>query len=138
MGTYCSITNAFELGCDDQSVRARVFDRVSFVVSFPFYSPLRKAFLESFTDVRIRVVFAFWGWIAIATLWSPADYGLRFAEVWSWRKLLLFPMAWVLFRDPQLKRAAIFTLFVTASIYMLFSWSGTWDTFRSIGRHRDS
>ena len=36
MGTYCSITNAFELGCDDQSVRARVFDRVSFVVSFPF------------------------------------------------------------------------------------------------------
>lgn len=91
---------------------------------FLFYSPLRTAFLESFTDVRIRLVFAFWGWIAIATLWSPADYGLRFAEVWSWRKLLLFPMAWVLFRDPQLKRAAIFTLFVTASIYMLFSWSG--------------
>lgn len=91
---------------------------------FLLYSPLRTAFLESLSDIRIKLVFAFWGWVAIATFWSPVDYGLRFAEVWSWRKLLLFPMAWVLFRDPQLKRLAIFTLFVTATVYMLFSWSG--------------
>ena len=91
---------------------------------FLFYSPLRAAFLESFSDIRIKLVFAFWGWIAIATLWSPADFGLRFEEVWSWRKLLLFPMAWVLFRVPRLKRAAVFTLIVTAGIYMFFSWAG--------------
>lgn len=91
---------------------------------FLFYSPLRAAFLESFSDIRIKLVFAFWGWVAIATLWSPADFGLRFEEVWSWRKLLLFPMAWVLFRDPRLKRAAVFTLIVTAGIYMFFSWAG--------------
>lgn len=91
---------------------------------FLFYSPLRAAFLESFSDIRIKLVFAFWGWIAIATLWSPADFWLRFEEVWSWRKLLLFPMAWVLFRDPRLKRAAVFTLIVTAGIYMFFSWAG--------------
>lgn len=91
---------------------------------FLFYSPLRAAFLESFSDIRIKLVFAFWGWIAIATLWSPADFGLRFEEVWSWRKLLLFPMAWVLFKSPRLKRAAVFTLIVTAGIYMFFSWAG--------------
>lgn len=91
---------------------------------FLFYSPLRAAFLESFSDIRIKLVFAFWGWVAIATLWSPADFGLRFEEVWSWRKLLLFPMAWVLFREPRLKRAAVFTLAVTAGIYMFFSWAG--------------
>jgi O-antigen ligase len=91
---------------------------------FLFYSPLRAALLESFSDIRIKMVFAFWGWVAIATLWSPADFGLRFEEVWSWRKLLLFPMAWVLFRDPRLKRAAVFTLIVTAGIYMFFSWAG--------------
>lgn len=91
---------------------------------FLFYSPLRAAFLESFSDIRIKLVFAFWGWVAIATVWSPADFGLRFEEVWSWRKLLLFPMAWVLFRDPRLKRAAVFTLIVTAGIYMFFSWAG--------------
>ena len=91
---------------------------------FLFYSPLREAFLESFSDIRIKLVFAFWGWIAIATLWSPADFGLRFDEVWSWRKLLLFPMAWVLFRNARLKRAAVFTLIVTAGIYMFFSWAG--------------
>jgi O-antigen ligase len=33
-------------------------------------------------------------------------------------------MAWVLFRDPRLKRAAVFTLIVTAGIYMFFSWAG--------------
>jgi O-antigen ligase len=91
---------------------------------FLFYSPLRVAFVESFSDIRIKLVFVFWGWIAIATLWSPADFGLRFDEVWSWRKLLLFPMAWVLFRNARLKRAAVFTLIVTAGIYMFFSWAG--------------
>ena len=91
---------------------------------FLFYSPLRAAFLESFSDIRIKLVFAFWGWIAIATLWSPADLELRFEEVWSWRKLLLFPMAWVLFRDPRLKCAVFFTLVVTVAIYMFLSWAG--------------
>ena len=91
---------------------------------FLFYSPLRIAFLESFSDIRIKLIFAFWGWIAISTFWSPADYGLRLEEVWSWRKLLLFPMGWVLFKGPRLKRAAIFTLVATASVYMFFSWAG--------------
>jgi len=91
---------------------------------FLFYLPLRTAFLKSFSDIRIKLVFAFWGWVAIATLWSPADYWLRFEEVWSWRKLALFPMVWVLFRGPRLKRVAIYTLVATASIYMFFSWAG--------------
>ena len=91
---------------------------------FLFYSPLRRAFVESFSDIRIKLVFAFWGWTAVATLWSPADYGLRFEEVWSWRKLLLFPMAWVLFKESQLKRVAILTLVAVAGVYMFFSWAG--------------
>ena len=91
---------------------------------FLFYSPLRRAFVGSFSDIRIRLVFAFWGWVALATLWSPADYSLRFEEVWSWRKLLLFPIAWVLFKEARLKRAAIFILFAAASVYMVFSWAG--------------
>ena len=91
---------------------------------FLFYSPLRRAFVGSFSDIRIRLVFAFWGWVALATLWSPADYSLRFEEVWSWRKLLLFPMTWVLFKQEQLKGVAILTLSVTAGVYMFFSWAG--------------
>ena len=91
---------------------------------FLFYSPLRAAFLESFLDIRVKLVFTFWAWIAIATLWSPADYSMRFEEVWSWRKLLLFPMAWVLFKESRLKKIAISTLIGTASIYAVLSWSG--------------
>jgi len=91
---------------------------------FLLYSPLRCAFVESFSDIRIKLVFAFWGWAVVATFWSPADYGLRFEEVWSWRKLLLFPMAWVLFKEAQLKRVAILTLVAAASVYMCFSWAG--------------
>ena len=36
MGTRCPSIDALELGGDDPGVRARVLDRVSFVVSFPF------------------------------------------------------------------------------------------------------
>ena len=36
MGAGCPIIDALELGSDDPSVCARVLDRVSFVVSFPF------------------------------------------------------------------------------------------------------
>jgi len=35
---------------------------------FLFYSPLRRAFVESFSDIRIKLVFAFWGWTAVTTL----------------------------------------------------------------------
>lgn len=91
---------------------------------FLFYPPLRLAFFEVFSDIRIKLVFVFWGWVALATAWSPADYVDRFEEVWSWRKLVLFPMAWVLFSNPQLKRVAMFTLITTAGVYMLFSWAG--------------
>ena len=91
---------------------------------FLFYAPLRAAFLATFSDIRIKLTFAFWAWVVIATLWSPVDYLLRFEEVWSWRKLLLFPMAWALFSERRLKEVAILTLVVTASVYMLFSWAG--------------
>lgn len=91
---------------------------------FVFYSPLRRAFLQACSDIRVKLVFVFWGWIAIATLWSSADYFLRLEEVWSWRKLTLFPMAWVLFGVPRSKLVAIFTLVSIASLYMLASWAG--------------
>ena len=91
---------------------------------FLFYRPLRLAIVASFSDIRIKLVFAFWVWVAIATLWSPADYFDRFEEVWSWRKLLLLPMAWVLFKEIQTQRFAIWILVATASTYMIFSWLG--------------
>lgn len=90
---------------------------------FLLYSPLRCAFVESFSDIRIKLVFAFWGWAALDTLWSPADYDRRFEEVWSWRKLLLFPMAWVLFKEMHLKRVAILILVTTAGVSMCFWWA---------------
>lgn len=110
-------------------VMTRAFALVSLIefllwCLFLFYSPLRASFLEALTDIRVKLVFAFWGWVAIATTWSSVDYGLRFEEVWSWRKLLLFPIAWVLFKDPRLKRVAIFTFVATAGVYMFFSWAG--------------
>lgn len=91
---------------------------------FLFYTPLRTAFIAAFSDIRVKLVFLFWGWVVIATLWSPVDYVERFDEVWSWRKLLLFPMAWVLFQEARAKNIVVYTLIITASLYMIFSWAG--------------
>lgn len=91
---------------------------------FLFYSPLRRMFLDAFLDLRILLIFVFWGWVVLAMFWSNADYYSRFDEVWSWRKVLLLPMAWVLFKDDRLKKISILTFTVGASVFMTFSWLG--------------
>ena len=71
---------------------------------FLFNKTLRQRFVESVKDPRIGLVMVFWAWIALSMLWSPAPWPERFDDWLSWRKLLLFPMAFSVFREDSAKR----------------------------------
>jgi hypothetical protein len=91
---------------------------------FLFYRPLRLDFLKSLSVPPIRWLFLFWAWIALAMLWSEADWVTRFEEWFSWRKLLLVPMSFVLFKNSSIKNVLIWVLILVSALYMAFSWLG--------------
>jgi O-antigen ligase len=85
---------------------------------------LRRRFVESVKDPRIGLVMVFWAWIALSMLWSPAPWPERFDDWLSWRKLLLFPMAFSVFREDSAKRLVWWVLIGVAAGYMVMSWLG--------------
>ena len=93
---------------------------------FLFNKTLRQRFLESVKDPRIGLVMVFWAWIALSMLWSPAPWPERFDDWLSWRKLLLFPMAFSVFREDSAKRLVWWVLIGVAAGYMVMSWLGFW------------
>ncbi len=93
---------------------------------FLFNKTLRQRFVESVKDPRIGLVMVFWAWIALSMLWSPAPWPERFDDWLSWRKLLLFPMAFSVFREDSAKRLVWWVLIGVAAGYMVMSWLGFW------------
>ncbi|MDP5325353.1 MAG: O-antigen ligase family protein [Litorivicinaceae bacterium] len=94
---------------------------------FLFNKTLRQRFVESVKDPRIGLVMVFWAWIALSMLWSPAPWPERFDDWLSWRKLLLFPMAFSVFREDSAKRLVWWVLIGVAAGYMVMSWLGFLD-----------
>jgi O-antigen ligase len=93
---------------------------------FLFNRTLRQRFVESLKDPRIALVMLFWGWVALSMLWSPAPWAERLDDWLSWRKLLLFPMAFSVFREDSAKRLVWWVLIGVAAGYMVMSWLGFW------------
>lgn len=94
-------------------------------ILFLAYGPLRREFLSAIKDPRVFMIMIFWLWVAIAGFWGVAEIGERVDEWLSWRKLLLVPFCFVLFRDTSVKRALMLTLIVACTPYMIFSWLGS-------------
>jgi len=115
LGIVIAMTRAFAV--------VSLFEAI-LVFLFLSHPGLRRAFAEVLKDPRVFMVMAFWGWVAIATLWGSATLEERFEEWWSWRKLLLVPMCFILFRDVRTKVAFLWTLIGICSVYMIFSWLG--------------
>ena len=91
---------------------------VCIVLSVSF---IRRA-LFSLSDLRVFVLMAFLGWIALAMLWGKATYDVRFDELVSWRKILLFPIALTLFDTKQSKLLMVKTFVIWVFAYCLVSW----------------
>ncbi len=74
-------------------------------------------------DARVLILLAFVVWIAVAMCWGQASVGERLEELLSWRKLLLFPLALVIF-DTRESRLLFLTVFISwVFIYSLVSWA---------------
>jgi O-antigen ligase len=88
-------------------------------------SSLRTQLVQVHKDLRVLLVTSFWIWIAVACLWGQAPLEERLVDWWSWRKLLLVPFCFALFRSEHHKRWASYTLIGVCSIYMIASWLGS-------------
>lgn len=87
-------------------------------------SHLRSGYSESLKDVRVLLSLFFLAWIFIAMSWGVAPYGDRLEEVWSWRKLLLVPAVFMLFKEVGAKKSMNFVFILTCAGYMVGSWLG--------------
>lgn len=87
-------------------------------------SHLRSAYSESLKDVRVLLSLCFVAWVSIAMSWGVAPYADRLEELWSWRKLLLVPAVFMLFKDVAAKKRMNFVFILTCAGYMVGSWLG--------------
>lgn len=85
---------------------------------------LRKQILQACRDPRVALVFIFWSWVLVACLWGQAPPFEKFQDWWSWRKLILVPICFVLFRREIDKYWLAAALFTACSAYMILSWLG--------------
>lgn len=92
------------------------------VLLFLFSADLRRALLNTLRDIRMILLFVFFAWVGISVLWSPVDLDLRLDKWWSWRKVLYLPMAMAVFADPRSKLLPIWTIILTAGVYVILSW----------------
>ena len=88
---------------------------------------LRKQILQAFRDPRVALVFIFWLWVLVAASWGQAPLVEKFQDWWSWRKLILVPVCFALFRKEVHKYWLAVVLFTTCAIYMILSWLGYLD-----------
>lgn len=66
---------------------------------FVLESSLRRQLLDEMKSRTLVPLMSFLGWIAISGIWSPADWLQVISDVLDWRKLLLFPIGLVIFRN---------------------------------------
>lgn len=115
LGIVVAMTRAFAL--------VVLFEFMLWIL-FLVYGPLRREFVAALRDPRVFMIMIFWLWVAIAGLWGVAPIGERFEEWLSWRKLLLVPFCFVLFREASVKRMLMLTVILICTPYMIFSWLG--------------
>ena len=89
---------------------------------------------QALSNPLVAPALALFAWIALATLWSPADGGLIGSALQKYTKFLLIPVFIGLLADPATRRrcfqafalAMLFTLVVTwLNVWFDFSWTRT-------------
>ena len=92
-------------------------------VLFLSNAALRASFVDSLRDPRVKLVMLYWFWILLASLWGEAPGWERIEDWWSWRKLILVPMAFSLFEDSRHKDQFSVAILATCTVYLIASWS---------------
>lgn len=91
------------------------------VLFFLLYKPLRVDFIKTISDIRVILLFIFWFWTFVTGFWSISGYENWIEEVWSWRKLLLFPIGLVLFKNRNLKNFSLWVFVCVCFFYLVWS-----------------
>jgi O-antigen ligase len=91
---------------------------------FLFRENLRSQFVESLRDPRVSSTMIFWCYVGLSIFWSKAGLLAGFEDWVSWRKLLLVPFCFVLFKTQESKIALKAIFLITCLWYLIFVWGG--------------
>ena len=121
---------AFFFLCANLVVMTRAFALVNLiefflVCLFTTNRELRqRLFLVCKNNWAVRGLILFLLWIAISSFWSVATYSESLADLWSWRKLMLFPMAIVLVNSSERMSLMIKSIIMISLVFCFASWMG--------------
>lgn len=90
-------------------------------VSFLCSARLRLAFVQ-IVDLRVWLLFSFLLSIGVAMIWAVVPWEGRLEELFSWRKVFLFPFALAVFQTHFSRARFAEIFFWVASVIMLTSW----------------
>lgn len=82
-----------------------------------FHGPFRRELLKTICDLRSMLVLIFLVWIVIGMTHGLADFGSRWSELVSWRKLLLVPIILTAFKDQKNCWQALNVFLYTGIVY---------------------
>ena len=89
------------------------------------HAPFRRELFKTICDIRSILVLVFLAWILIGMTHGLADFGSRWSELVSWRKLLLVPIILTVFKDQkdcwQALNVFLYTGIVYAILFFLVS-----------------
>lgn len=94
-------------------------------LSFAVFPSLRSRLLRSGSQPMVLMLLAWGAVLIMAGFYSVATAAETLATLFSWRRLLLLPMAAAVFDDDIWKRRLVWTLVLTATLGVLlsyFSW----------------
>lgn len=83
------------------------------------HAPFRRELLKTIVDLRSILVLVFLVWILIGMTHGSADFGSRWAELVSWRKLLLVPIILTAFKDQKDCWKALNVFLYTGIVYAI-------------------
>ena len=110
---------------NDKGLCLSEFDRIFLVCLFTLNRELRqRLFLVCKNNWAVRGLILFLLWIAISSFWSVATYSESLADLWSWRKLMLFPMAIVLVNSSERMSLMIKSIIMISLVFCFASWMG--------------
>ena len=85
---------------------------------------LRASVFRTLVDPRILLTLVFLSWVGLSSTWSEVAYQARIEDVVSWRKLLLVPICFALFKETKHKRILKNTFVITCVGYLILSYCG--------------
>lgn len=105
------------------------------LLGFCVWSSTRRLTSQAMSNPVASAAVALFAWIAIATMWSPAEGSTVFGALQKYMKLLLIPVFIGLLQDPTTRRRCWQAFAAAMLLTLLVTWLNVWFDFEWTRTH---